>query len=91
VLGKRGAGAAYRRRTGADGGAPRDNGGVPVAGVPEGGGEVAKKLPRGDVVLVVCLAGAKRWRSVGTAVRPSGGSLSSPARWSGCSNTGEGN
>jgi hypothetical protein len=36
-----------------------------VAGVPDNGGEVARKLPRGDVVLVVCLAGPKR--------RPSGG------------------
>jgi hypothetical protein len=54
-------------------GAPRDDGGVSVAGVPKGSGEVAGKLPRGDVVLVVCLAGAKRRRSTGTAVRPSGG------------------
>jgi hypothetical protein len=73
VLGKRGAGAACRRRTGADGGAPRDDGGVLVARVLEGSGEVARKLPRGDLVLVVCLARAKRRRSVGTAVRPSGG------------------
>jgi hypothetical protein len=47
--------------------------GVPVAGGQESGGEVARKLPRGDVVLVVCLAGAERRRSVGTTVRPSGG------------------
>jgi hypothetical protein len=73
VLANRGARAVYRRRTGADGGAPRDDGGVSVAEVLEGSGEVARKLPRGNVVLVVCLAGAKRRRSVGTAVRPSGG------------------
>jgi hypothetical protein len=60
MLGKRGAEAVSQRRTGAGGGTPRDDGGVPVAGVPEGGAEVARKLPRGDVVLVVCLAGAKR-------------------------------
>jgi hypothetical protein len=73
VLGKRGTEAVYCRRTGADGGAPRGGDGVPVAGVPEGGGEVARKLPRGDVVLVVCSAGAERQWSVGTTVRPSGG------------------
>jgi hypothetical protein len=73
VLGKRGAEAVSRRRTGAGGGTPRDDGGVPVVEEPEAGGEVARKLPRGDVVLVVCLAGAKRRRGVGTAVRSSGG------------------
>jgi hypothetical protein len=41
--------------------------------VPECGGEVARKLPRGDVVLVVFLAGAERGWSVGTTARPSGG------------------
>jgi hypothetical protein len=41
--------------------------------VPEDGGEVARKLPRDDVVLVVCLAGAERRWSGGTMVRPSGG------------------
>jgi hypothetical protein len=35
-------------------------------------GEVARKLPRDDVVLVVCLAGADRRRSVGMTARPSG-------------------
>jgi hypothetical protein len=40
---------------------------------PEGGGKVVRKLPRGDVVLVVCLAGAERRRSVGTTARPSSG------------------
>jgi hypothetical protein len=54
-----------------DGGAPRDDGGVPVAGVQESGGEVARKLPCDDVVLVVCLAGAEWRRSVGTTARPS--------------------
>jgi hypothetical protein len=39
----------------------------------EGGGEVAKKLPRDDVVLVVCLARAERGWSVGTTARPSCG------------------
>jgi hypothetical protein len=73
VLRKRGAETASRRRRGAGGGAPRDDGGVPVAGVQESGGEVARKLPCDDVVLVVCLAGAERRRSVGTMARPSGG------------------
>jgi hypothetical protein len=59
-LGKKGTETAYRRRTGADGGALRGGDGVPVAGGQEGSGEVARKLPQGDVVLVVCLAGAKR-------------------------------
>jgi hypothetical protein len=53
--------------------APSDDDGVPVAGVPEDGGEVARKLPRDDVVLVVCLAGAEKRRSSGTMARPSGG------------------
>jgi hypothetical protein len=44
-----------------------------VAGVQESGGEVARKLPRDDVVLVVCLVGAKRRWSAGTTARPSGG------------------
>jgi hypothetical protein len=46
-------------------GALRDDGGIPVARVQESSGEVARKLPRDDVVLVVCLAGAERRRSVG--------------------------
>jgi hypothetical protein len=73
VLGKRGPEEVNRRRTGAGGGAPRDGGGVPVAGVLEGGGEVARKLPRGDVVVVVCSALAERRWSIETTVRPSGG------------------
>jgi hypothetical protein len=60
VLRKRGAETAGRWRTGAGGGAPRDDDGVPVAGVLEDGGEVARKLPCDDVVLVVCLAGAEK-------------------------------
>jgi hypothetical protein len=80
VLGKRGTGAAYRQRIGAGGGAPRNDGGVPVAGGQESGREVARQLPRDDVVLVVCLFGAERQRSGGTTARPSGGGgSSSPA------------
>jgi hypothetical protein len=84
VLGKSGTEVAYRRRTGAGGGGPRDGVGVPVAGVLEGGGEVVGELPRDDVVLMVHLAGAKRQSITGTTARPSGGgSSSSPALWSG--------
>jgi hypothetical protein len=36
-----------------------------VAGVSEGGGEVARKLPRDDVVLVVCLAGVRGGGALG--------------------------
>jgi hypothetical protein len=42
-----------------------------VAGGQEGGKEVAKQLPRDDVVLVVCLAGARRQWINGTTTRPS--------------------
>jgi hypothetical protein len=66
VLGKRGIVATYRRRTEVGSGAPRNGNGVPVARVPEGGGEVAKELPRDDVVLMVCLAGARRQWITGT-------------------------
>jgi hypothetical protein len=72
-LGKRRAEAPSRRRTGAGGGAPRDDDGVSVAGGHESGGEVARQLPCDDVVLVVCLVGAERRRGSGTTVRPSGG------------------
>jgi hypothetical protein len=41
--------------------------------VPEGGGEIVEELPRDDVVLTVCLAGAKRWWIDGMTARPSGG------------------
>jgi hypothetical protein len=51
---------------------PRQHG-VPVAGVQEDDGKVARKLLRLDVVLVESSVRAKRRRSVGTTVRPSGG------------------
>jgi hypothetical protein len=92
VLGKRRAEAAGRRQTEAGGVAPKDGDVVPVAGGQESGGEVARKLLRDDVVLVVCLAEAKRQWIAGTTARPSGGeSSSSPAPWSGQSNAGEQN
>jgi hypothetical protein len=47
MLGKRGTVVTYRQRTEAGGGAPS-------------GGEVARELLHDDVVLMVCLAGAKR-------------------------------
>jgi hypothetical protein len=47
-------------------------GGVPVAGMQEGDGKVARKLLRIDVVLVVSLVRAKRGQSFGTTVRLSG-------------------
>jgi hypothetical protein len=48
--------------------------------VPEGGGEVVEELPRDDMVLTVCLAGAKRLCISRSMARPSGGgALSSPA------------
>jgi hypothetical protein len=46
----------------------RDGGGVPVARVQEGDEEVARKLPRVDVVLVVSSVRAKRERSGGMTV-----------------------
>jgi hypothetical protein len=80
VLGKRRAEAAGRRRTEVGGGGPRDGVSMPVVGGQEIGGEVARKLPRDDVVLMVCLAGARRQWIAGTTARPSGGgSSSSPA------------
>jgi hypothetical protein len=92
VLGKRGTEAAYRWRTGAGGGASRDVDGVPVAGGQESGGEVARQLLCDDVVLVLCLAGAKRRWIDGTMARPSGDeSSSSPALWSERSGVGERN
>jgi hypothetical protein len=68
-----GAEAAYRRRTEAAGGAPRRVDGVPIARVPEGSEEAARKLPRVDVVLLVPLAGVKRLCIGGSTARPSGG------------------
>jgi hypothetical protein len=54
--------------------------GVLLAGVSEGGREVVKEFPRDDVVLSVCLAGAKKLYMGGSTARPSGGGvLSSPA------------
>jgi hypothetical protein len=92
VLGKRGTEAAYRRRTGAGDGAPRNGGGVPVAGGQESDGEVARQLPCDDVVLIVCLFGAERRRSGGTTARPSERRNSrSLARWSGRSSARERN
>jgi hypothetical protein len=49
-------------------------GDVPAVEMQEGDRKVARKLLRVDVVLVVSLARAKRGQSVGTTVRPSGGS-----------------
>jgi hypothetical protein len=62
-----------------------------VAGVPEGGREVARKLTRGDVVLVVCLVGAERGWSIGTMARPSGGEARAHRRGGpGCVGAGNG-
>jgi hypothetical protein len=72
VSGKRGAVAAYRRRSRAGGGAPKEVDGVPVVGVPEGGGGVARKLLRYDVVLLVLLVWVEGLCSVGSTARPSG-------------------
>jgi hypothetical protein len=59
--------------------------------VPEGGGEVARKLCRGDVMLMVCLAGAKRGWSVRTTARPSGGGARAHRRGGpGCVGAGNG-
>jgi hypothetical protein len=75
-----GAEVAYRRRTEAAGRAPRRVDGIPVARVPEGGEEVARKLLRVDVLLLVPLAGVKRLCISGSTARPSGGgALSSSA------------
>jgi hypothetical protein len=51
----------------------RGGGGVPAVGVQEGDGKMARKLLRVDVVLVVSSMRAKRGRSIGMSVRPSGG------------------
>jgi hypothetical protein len=50
-----------------------DGDGVPVAGVSESDGEVAGMFLREDVVRMVSLLRAERWRSVGTAASRSGG------------------
>jgi hypothetical protein len=65
--------AAYRRRSRAGGGAPKEVDGIPVVGVPEGGGGVARKFLRDDVVLLVLLVGVEGLCSVGLTVRSSGG------------------
>jgi hypothetical protein len=49
------------------------SGGVPTVRVQNGGEEVARKLLRVDVVLVVSSVRAKRGPNVGTTVSPSGG------------------
>jgi hypothetical protein len=72
-LRQRGAVAACRRRSRAGGGALRGIDGVPVARVLEGGGGVARKLLRDDVVLLVLLVGVEGLCSVGSTARPSGG------------------
>jgi hypothetical protein len=90
VLRKRGAETAGQRRTGVGGRAPRDDDGVPVAGVLEDGREVARKLPRDDVVLVVCLVGTERRRSSRTTARPSGSGARAHRRCGlGCSSAGK--
>jgi hypothetical protein len=48
--------------------------------VQEGSEEVTRKLPRVDVVLVVSSVLAKRGRSGGTMVRPSGGGVQNGQR-----------
>jgi hypothetical protein len=48
---------------------------VLLAGVSEGCEEAARKLLRVDVVLLVCLAGARRRCIGGSTVRPSGGEV----------------
>jgi hypothetical protein len=89
VLRRRGAETAGRWQTGAGGRASRNDDGVPVAGVPEDSGEVARKLPRDDVLLVVCLAGAERRRSGETTARPSGSGARAHRRCGlGCSSAG---
>jgi hypothetical protein len=89
VLGKRGADAASQRRTGAGGGTPRGGDGVPVAGGQESSREVARNLPRDDVVPMVCLARAERRRGVGTAMRSSSsGARAHRRRGRGCSGAG---
>jgi hypothetical protein len=60
-------GTEAHRRGGSDGEV------VPVARVPEGGEEAAGKLLRGDVVLLVPLAGAEGLCRGESTVRPSGG------------------
>jgi hypothetical protein len=65
--------AAYRQQSRGGGGAPREVDGVPVVGVPEDGGGVARKLLQDDVVLLVLLVGVWGLCSVRSMARPSGG------------------
>jgi hypothetical protein len=51
----------------------RGGSGIPAAGVREGSEEVARKLLRVDVVLVVSSVRAERGRSGETTARPSSG------------------
>jgi hypothetical protein len=69
--GRCGDGGSTQNRAGAA--RSRGGGGIPAARVQEGSKEVARKLPRIDVVLVVSSVRAKRGRSSGTTARPSGG------------------
>jgi hypothetical protein len=55
------------------GGALKEIDGIPVVGVPEGGGGVARKLLRDDLVLLVLLVGVEGLCGIGSTVRPSGG------------------
>jgi hypothetical protein len=70
---KKGSEAMVRRRSEPVRESSKSGGGVPAAGMQEGDGKMARKLLRVDVVLVVSLSRAKRGRSVGTTVSPSGG------------------
>jgi hypothetical protein len=70
---QRGAVAAYRWRSRAGSGGPKEVNGVLVVGVREGGAGVARRLLRNDVVLLVLLVGVEGLYSVGSTARPSGG------------------
>jgi hypothetical protein len=68
----------------------RDGEVVPVAGVPEGDEEAVGKLLRGDVVLLVPLAGAEGICRGESTVRPSGSGAGACRRCGGqCSGAGE--
>jgi hypothetical protein len=70
---RRARGGRNRGRKGLRRRGSEDGSGVPAAGVREGSEEVARKLLRVDVVLVVSSVRAKRGRSYGTTVTPNGG------------------
>jgi hypothetical protein len=59
------AGVGEEKSRGGGSTANRGGDGIPVAGGQESGGEVARKLPRDDVVLMVCLAGLRGGGSSG--------------------------